>query len=96
MANREEQRQAFPLNRINYILLAVAAGIILIGFLLMVGGGTGNPNKFDYDEIFSFRRITLAPLTVLLGYALVMVAILYRPKKEKEEAKAAEDEQEEG
>lgn len=80
MADREEQRQAFPFQRINYILLLIAFLVITLGFLLMIGGGDDDPTKFNKEEIFSFRRLTLAPITVLLGYALVMVAILKKPK----------------
>lgn len=64
----------------NYRLLIIAFAIIVIGFLLMVGGGSDNPNEFHYDEIFSFRRITLAPMVVLVGLATVMVAIMKKPK----------------
>ena len=81
MADREEQRKAFPFQRKNYLLLILAVAVVTLGFLLMIGGGDDDPNKFNPEELFSFRRLTLAPLTILLGYALVMVAILKKPKE---------------
>ena len=96
MADREEQRQAFPFERINYILLLLAFAVITLGFLLMVGGGDDDPTKFNKEELFSFRRLTLAPITVLLGYALVMVAILKKTKgwKSSEQAEKGEENEE--
>lgn len=70
----------FAFGKENYRLFIIASVVIIIGFLLMVGGGSDNPNEFHYDEIFSFRRITLAPLVVLAGFAIVMVAIMKKPK----------------
>ncbi len=64
----------------NYKLLIAGLVVIFIGFLLMMGGGSEDPNKFN-PEIFSTRRITVAPIVVLLGFAIEVVAILYKPKK---------------
>lgn len=63
----------------NYILLIIGAVIILIGYLLMMGGGSEDPNVFNND-IFSFRRITLAPIIVMLGYIVEIYAILRKSK----------------
>lgn len=67
------------MNKINYILIAVAVAVIIIGFVLM----TGSPSTAtEYNpEIFSFRRITLAPIVCLIGFLLVIVGIMYRPKE---------------
>ena len=66
------------MNKINYILIAVAVAVIIIGFVLM----TGSPSTAtEYNpDIFSFRRITLAPIVCLIGFLLVIVGIMYRPK----------------
>ncbi len=85
MADREEQRRSFPFRKRNYMLLILAVAVVILGFLLMIGGGDDDPNKFNKEELFSFRRLTLAPLMILLGYALVMVAILKKPHEGKEE-----------
>ncbi|MFC2580037.1 MAG: DUF3098 domain-containing protein, partial [Bacteroidota bacterium] len=67
------------MNKINYILIAVAVAVIIIGFVLM----TGSPSTAtEYNpDIFSFRRITLAPIVCLIGFLLVIVGIMYRPKE---------------
>ncbi|MFV0555400.1 MAG: DUF3098 domain-containing protein [Mangrovibacterium sp.] len=64
----------------NYILLAIGFAIIIIGFLLMIGGKSEDPSQFN-PEIFSFRRITLAPLVVLFGFLFEIYAIMKRPKQ---------------
>ncbi len=69
----------FIFGKENYIILAIGFAVIVIGFLLMMGGRTEDPNVFS-DKIFSFRRITLAPILVLLGFAIEIVAIMRKPK----------------
>lgn len=70
---------SFPFERINFIIMLVGIAVIGIGYLLMVGGGSDDPNVFS-EGIFSFRRLTLAPIVILLGFAIEVVAILYTPK----------------
>lgn len=70
----------FPFERMNYILLLSGLAIVTVGYLLMQGGGSEDPTVFD-PEIFSFRRITLSPIVILIGYVFVGYAIMYRPKK---------------
>ena len=71
----------FVFGKENYVLMVVGVLVILTGFLLMSGGKTTDPNVFPADEIYSFRRITLAPIVVLVGFAIEIVAILKRPSK---------------
>lgn len=73
------QKLVFPFNRHNYTLMLVGLGVVILGFILMSGGGSDDPEVFS-EAIFSFRRITLAPLLVLAGYGLVMYAIMKKPK----------------
>jgi len=82
MANKNDikERPVFALGPENYKLLAIGFVIIIIGFLLMIGGKSDSPDKFS-NEIFSFRRITLAPIVVLAGFAFEIWAIMKRPKK---------------
>ncbi len=63
----------------NYILLLVGLGFIVTGFILMTGGGSDDPNVFS-EEIFSFRRITLAPIVVITGFVIEIFAIMKKPK----------------
>lgn len=66
-----------PLTRCNYILLAIGFAVILLGFVLMTGGGSDSPDEFNY-AMFSWRRITLAPILVVGGFVLEIYAILKR------------------
>ena len=63
----------------NYIILIVGIILIFLGYVLMIGGGSDDPNVFN-PEIFSFQRITLAPLVCLAGFITILVAIMWRPK----------------
>jgi hypothetical protein len=66
----------FAFGKINFKLLLIGLAILLLGYLLMLGGGSEDPNVFNGDELFSFRRITLAPLVLLSGYIFIFYAIL--------------------
>ena len=74
-----EQNNGFVFKKENYVFLIAGAVTVLIGFILMSGGGSDDPNVFN-PEVFSFRRITLAPTVLLLGFAIVMVGIFRKPK----------------
>ena len=82
MANIKEEPQSkkvgFALGKSNYIYLSISFVIIIIGYLLMSGGGTHDPKVFTMD-IFSFRRITLAPVVVMIGYIMAIFAIMKQP-----------------
>lgn len=73
--NVTQDKNLYAFGRINFKLILIGIGIIIVGYLLMVGGGSDDPNVFS-EEIFSFRRITLAPIVLLLGYGFVFYAIL--------------------
>lgn len=77
--NKMADKPGFALGKENYRLLAIGFVIIVIGFLLMIGGGSDDPNVFSHD-IFSFRRITLAPLILLFGFLFEIYAIMKKPK----------------
>ena len=66
----------FAFSKENYIWLCVGIVLLVVGYVLMSGGGSDNPNEFHADQIFSARRITLAPITVLAGYGTILYAIL--------------------
>lgn len=69
----------FNLPKINAIAIAVSVVIIIIGFALMVGAPSG-ATEFNPD-IFSIRRITVGPMIAFFGFILMIVAILYKPRK---------------
>ncbi len=69
----------FAFGRENYKFLLIGLAFILVGFILMVGGGSDDPNVFS-DDIFNFRRLTLAPILILIGYGIEIYAIMKKPK----------------
>jgi hypothetical protein len=77
---KENSSKGFVFGPMNYRLLILGLVVIVIGFLLMTGGGSDDPNVFN-REIFSTRRITIAPIVVFLGFCIEVAAILYKPKK---------------
>jgi len=80
----EKHTRIFIFSKKNYTLLLIGLGLIGLGFLLMIGGGSDDPNVFS-DSLFNFRRITLAPILILSGYIVEIFAIMYRPKKTENE-----------
>ena len=75
-----EQKSEFLFDKINYKILLIGIGVITLGFILMSGGGSDDPNVFS-EEIFNFRRIRLAPTTVLIGFGITIYAIIKNHKK---------------
>lgn len=82
-ADLAEKQNNMPLTVANYKLMLIGLAIIIIGYVLMTGGGSDDPNVFN-EEMFSFRRITLAPIVVLAGFRFEIYAIMYKPKNKKE------------
>jgi len=75
----------FVFGRENYIIVLAGLALIALGFILMIGGGSKDPNVFS-EDIFNFQRLTLAPILVLAGYALEIYAIMHRPRKTSQES----------
>lgn len=71
-------KDAFLFNKKNYTFLLVGLVFIVVGFLLMMGGGSDDPAVFN-EAIFSFRRITLAPVMILIGFVIEIYAIMRKP-----------------
>jgi len=80
--DNKSENSGFALGKENYKLLAIGFGIIILGFLLMVGGATDDPKVFNGEEIFSFRRIILAPIVVLAGFIFEIWAIMKKPSEQ--------------
>ena len=81
MENRDNRvdEGRMPFTMKNYVMLLVGVLVIVLGFVLMSGGGEHTATEFD-NSIFSFRRITLAPIVVIAGFVVVGVAIMKRFK----------------
>ena len=71
----------FTFGKKNYQLLIAGGSVMAIGFILMSGGGSDNPNVFS-DAIFNKQRLTIAPILILTGLVIEVFAILYKPKEE--------------
>ena len=74
-----KENAGFALAKENYKLMAIGFAIIVIGFILLAGGGSDDPNVFS-EDIFSFRRLTLAPILLLIGFVFEVYAIMKKPK----------------
>jgi len=70
----------------NYYILTAGILLIFLGYILMIGGGSEDPNVFN-PAIFDFQRITLAPIVCLIGFVTIIVSIMWRPKPDGEAAK---------
>lgn len=81
MENNKEKRH-FVFNRSNYILLLIGIGLNVLGFLLMIGGAAESLDEFNEAELFSHRRITVAPIVIILGYIVILYSIMKKPKSE--------------
>ena len=75
-----DNQKVMPFGKMNYILVIVGIALIALGFILMIGGGSSNPDVFN-EEMFNFRRLTLAPILVLAGFVVEIVAIFWKGKK---------------
>ena len=74
------KKEKFVFGTENYRLIIIGIVVSLIGFFLMIGGGSEDPNTFNADELFSHTRITLAPLLVIAGYGVVIYGIMKKRK----------------
>lgn len=83
LENKKNEQQSnetkMPFGRDNYLWVLIGIAFLLIGFLLMIGGGSDNPDVFN-EAIFNFRRLTLAPILVLAGFGIEIYAIMKKPK----------------
>jgi hypothetical protein len=77
---KDEKNKDFAMPMQSYKYMAIGCAIIILGFLLMIGGGNEDPTKFDASAMFSFQRITLAPVIVIAGFIFVGYAIMRKPK----------------
>ena len=75
-------KKKFAFTKTNYILTAVGMAIIIIGLLLMTGPNC--TNELFEPDIFSVRRIKVAPIVTFIGFITVIVAIAYKPKADKD------------
>ena len=75
-----DDQKVMPFGKQNYIIVLIGLALLALGFVLMIGGGSDNPDVFN-EKMFSFQRITLAPILVLAGFVVEIVAIFWKGKK---------------
>jgi len=80
--SKEEKGKFMPFRKDNYMFLLIGLAFIAIGFILMIGGSSEDPDIFSTD-VYSFRRLTLAPILIVLGFVVEIYAIMKQPKEEK-------------
>lgn len=80
----DKNQQRMPFTRKNYMMMLIGIAIIILGFVLMAGGGEHTATEFD-ESIFSFRRITLAPIVVIAGFVFEIYAIMKRFEEDRED-----------
>ena len=80
IAQPADDQKAMPFGKQNFIIVLVGLALIALGFILMIGGGSSDPDVFN-PKMFNFQRLTLAPILILLGFVTEIVAIFWRNKK---------------
>jgi Protein of unknown function (DUF3098) len=70
-----------PFRKENIRIILIGLVVNIIGYLLMIGGGSEDPNKFDAKELFSHTRITIAPLLIVTGFVIILWGIMKKSKK---------------
>ena len=74
-----EDPKIMPFGKQNYIIVLIGIALLALGFLLMLGGGSNNPDVFN-EKMFDFRRITLSTILILAGFVVEIVAIFWKGK----------------
>ncbi|MFA4853121.1 MAG: DUF3098 domain-containing protein [Bacteroidales bacterium] len=78
---KEQKKEIFAFGKQNYRLLLIGLAFLGLGFILMIGGGSDDPNVFS-PALFNFQRLTLAPLLLITGFIIEIFAIMKRPKEQ--------------
>jgi hypothetical protein len=81
MFTQQGEKATFAFGKENYRMLLIGIAIVAIGMICMIGGKSEDPNKMS-ETIFDFQRLTLAPILIIAGYVVVLLAILRKPKEE--------------
>lgn len=75
-----EDQNVMPFGKQNYIIVLIGIALLALGFILMIGGSSDDPDVFN-ETMFNFQRLTLAPILVLAGFVVEIVAIFWKGKK---------------
>lgn len=77
---KPDQKAKFAFGKENYRIMYIGLALIAFGLLLMIGGGSDDPEVFN-DAMFNTRRLTIAPILILGGFITQIVAIMHKPKE---------------
>ena len=69
-------------NKSNYIIMMIGTALIILGFVLMAGGASDDPKVFDAAAVYSKTRITVAPITIVIGFIIIAIGILKKPSSQ--------------
>ena len=75
-----DNQKVMPFSKQNYILVLIGIALLVLGFILMIGGGSNDPDVFN-EKMFDFQHITLSTILILAGFVVEIVAIFWRDKK---------------
>ena len=78
--NQTNNKMGFAFGKVNYILMAAGIVILALGYILLAGGGSDDPNVFN-PAMFDTRRLYVAPILIVLGFVVEIVAIMFKAKK---------------
>jgi len=78
---QEGKKPGFAFAKENYKILIIGVAVVALGYILMIGGGSDDPNVFKEEEIFSVRRVRVAPVVILAGFVVVLYGIMKKSKK---------------
>lgn len=78
--SQQGEKATFAFGKDNYKMLLIGIAIVVVGMICMIGGASDDPNKMS-EDIFDFRRLTLAPIVIIGGYVVVLLAIIKKPKE---------------
>ncbi len=80
---KNQYRHHFLLGRTNYMIILLGVAIMVLGYFLMIGGGATNPNEYPVDTLYGVRNTIIAPMLILIGLAVQVVAIFWGNKQAK-------------
>lgn len=80
MVEKAEDQKVLPFRKQNYTIVLIGLALLALGFILMLGGGSTDPDVFN-EKMFDFQRITLSTVLVLAGFVVEIVAIFWKGKK---------------
>ena len=78
---QNENQNVMPFGKQNYIIVLIGIALLVLGFILMLGGGSNDPDVFN-EKMFDFQHITLSTILILAGFVVEIVAIFWKGKKQ--------------